>query len=210
MGCILDNDLSGESMATKVLSLLNSRLKFLYRKQKFLTLPLRRLLCNALIQPHYDYACPAWYPSLNKRLSKNIQTSQNKCIRYCLNLDNRAHVGIDEFIKINWLPIKERVAQCISVIIFKFFKKMSPQYMSEIFYPSHSRYNTRMSTPKLDLPLRQSCLGQKTISYLGPKTWNNLAAEIKLRRSVNTFKHDIKKLFFDKPKKQNDDIFLYY
>ena len=32
LGCILDNDLSGESMATKVLSLVNSRLKFLYRK----------------------------------------------------------------------------------------------------------------------------------------------------------------------------------
>ena len=52
LGCILDNDLSGESMATKVLSLVNNRLKFLYRKQKFLTLPFRRLLCNALIQPH--------------------------------------------------------------------------------------------------------------------------------------------------------------
>ena len=82
LGCILGNDLSGESMATKVLSLVNSRLKFLYRKQKFLTLPLRRLLCNALIQLHYNYACSAWYPSLNKRLSKKVQTSQNKCIRY--------------------------------------------------------------------------------------------------------------------------------
>ena len=210
LGCILDNDLSGESMAAKVLRLVNNRLKFLYRKQKFLTLSLRRLLCNALIQPHYDYACSAWYPSLNKRLSKKIQTSQNKCIRYCLNPDNRAHVGIDEFIKINWLPTKERVAQCICVNIFKFFNKMSPQYMSEIFHPSHSRYNTRMATLKLDLPFRQSCPGQKTISYLGPNIWNNLAAETKLRRSVNSFKHDIKKLFFDKLKKQNDDIFFYY
>ena len=55
LGCILDNDLSGESMATKVLDLINNRLKFLYRKQEFLTLltlSLRRLLCNALIQPH--------------------------------------------------------------------------------------------------------------------------------------------------------------
>ena len=197
-------------MATKVLKLVNNRPKFLYRKQKFLTLSLRWLLCNALIQLHYDYACSAWYPSLNKRLSKKIQTSQNKCIRYCLNLDNRAHVGIDEFIKINWLPTKERVAQCIRVNIFKFFNKMSPQYMSEIFHPSHSRYNTHMATLKLDLPFRQSCPGQKTISYLGPNTWNNLAAETKLRRSVNTFKYDIKKLFFDKLKKQNDDIFFYY
>ena len=52
LGCIFDNDLSGESMVTKVLSLINGRLKFLYRKQKFLTYSLRRLLCNALIQPH--------------------------------------------------------------------------------------------------------------------------------------------------------------
>ena len=70
--CILDNDLSGESMVTKVLSLINGRLKFLYRKQNFLTYSLRRLLCNALIQPHYDYACSAWYPSLNKRLLKKV------------------------------------------------------------------------------------------------------------------------------------------
>ena len=56
LGCILDNDLSGESMDTNVLSLVNNRLKFLYRKQKFSTFPLHRLLCNALIQPHYDYA----------------------------------------------------------------------------------------------------------------------------------------------------------
>ena len=176
LGCILDNDLSGESMATKVLSLVNKRLKFVHWKQKFLTLPQRHLLCNALIQPHYDYACSAWYPSLYKTQSKKIQTSQKKCIKYCLNLDNRAHVGIDEFIKINWLPTKEKVAQCICVNIFKFFSKMSPQYMSDIFHPSHSQYNTHMATLKLDLPFRQSCLGQKTISYLGPKTWNNLPA----------------------------------
>ena len=32
----------------------------------------------------------------------------------------------------------------------------------------------------------------------------------KLRRSVNTFKHDIKKLFFDKLQKDTDDMFIYY
>ena len=97
LGCILDNILSGEHMAAKVLNTVNNRLKFLYRKQKFLSLPLRRLLCNALIQPHFDYACVAWYPLLNKRQSKRIQIAQNKCIRYCLNLDNKAHIGTNEF-----------------------------------------------------------------------------------------------------------------
>ena len=35
-------------------------------------------------------------------------------------------------------------------------------------------------------------------------------AQIKLSKSVNTFKHNIKKSFFDDLQKQNDDIFFYY
>ena len=90
------------------------------------------------------------------------------------------------------------------------FNKMSPQYISKIFHPCYSRYNTCMTTLKLDLPppppvpLRHSCLGQKKISYLGLKTWSNRLTKIKLSRNVNTFKHDIEL------QKQNDDIFLYY
>ena len=176
--CILDNILSGEHMAAKVLNTVHNRLKFLYRKQKFLSLSLRRLLCNALIQPHFDYACAAWYPLLNKRQSKRIQIAQNKCIRYCLNLDNKAHVGTNEFLKINWLPTKKRVKQCICVNVFKFFNQMSPQYTAEIFHSSSSVHNTRRATQKLDLPFRKSCIGQKTLSYIGPRTWNNLPAQI--------------------------------
>ena len=178
LGCILDNILSGEHMAAKVLNTVNNRLKFLYGKQKFLSLSLRRLLCNALIQPHFDYACAAWYPLLNKRQSKRIQIAQNKCIRYCLNLDNKAHIGTNDFLKINWLPTKKRVEQCICVNVFKFCNQMSPQYTAEIFHPSSSLHNTRRATQKLDLPFRKSCIGQKTLSYIGPKTWNNLSSNI--------------------------------
>ena len=105
LGCVLDEDLSGETMATKVTGKINSRLKFFYRKNKFLTSSLRRLLCNALIQPHFDYACSAWYPNLTQNLNKKLQTTQNKCTR------NRSHIGHSEFKQINWLPIKERFTQ---------------------------------------------------------------------------------------------------
>ena len=87
---------------------------------------------------------------------------------------------------------------------------MSPQYTAEIFHPSSSVHNTHRATQKLDLPFRKSCIGQKTLSYIGPKIWNNLPAQIKLSKSVNTFKHDIKKSFFDDLQKQNDDVFFYY
>ena len=116
LGCLLDETLSGESMALKVINKINSRLRFLYRKNRFLSPPLRRLLCNSLIQPHFDYACSAWCPNLNKRLKSKLQILQNKCIRFYLNLNNRAHIGQKEFEQINWLPVNNRLKQIISSI----------------------------------------------------------------------------------------------
>ena len=53
----------------------NNKLKFLYRKNSFLTPALRRLFCNALMQPHFDYACSPWYPDLTKKLKHTGQLS---------------------------------------------------------------------------------------------------------------------------------------
>ena len=88
-------------MAIHVINKVNSRLRFLYRQNKFLDIPLRRLLCNAMIQPFFDYACNAWYPNLNKNLKKHLQAAQNKCIRFCLKLGDRASIKNNEFEKIN-------------------------------------------------------------------------------------------------------------
>ena len=101
-------------MALQVIKKINTRLKLLYRKKRFLSQPIHRLLCNAIIQPHFDHACSAWYPNLNKSLKKKLQTLQNKCICFCSNLNNKGHIGLTEFEKINWLPITDRFEQCIS------------------------------------------------------------------------------------------------
>ena len=59
LGCVLDETMSGVTIVLRVIEKINSRLKFLYRKNRFLDVPLCRLLCNALIQPHFDYAYTA-------------------------------------------------------------------------------------------------------------------------------------------------------
>ena len=92
----LDENPSGEAMTLKVICKINYRLRFLYGKNRFLSQPLRRLLGKALIQPHFDYACSAWYPNLNNRLKSKSQILQNKCICFCLNLNSRAHIGLNK------------------------------------------------------------------------------------------------------------------
>ena len=60
LGCVLDETMSGESMALKVINKINGKSKFLYRKNRFLSPHLRRMLCNSFIQPHFNYAYPEW------------------------------------------------------------------------------------------------------------------------------------------------------
>ena len=74
----------GESMVHKVISKVNLRLKFLHQENRYVTPNPCCLLCNALIQPNFGYACSAWCPNLSKKLKSRIQTSQNKHIRFCL------------------------------------------------------------------------------------------------------------------------------
>ena len=44
LGCVLDETMSEEAMALNVVNKINNKLKFLYRKNSFLTPILRRLL----------------------------------------------------------------------------------------------------------------------------------------------------------------------
>ena len=93
LGCVLDETILGETMALRVIEKINYRLKFLYRKNRFLDVLLRRLLCNALIQLHFYYACTAWYPNLSRKLEDKLQVTQIKCIRFCLKLESREHIS---------------------------------------------------------------------------------------------------------------------
>ena len=87
--CVLDEMMSGELIALKVINNINSKLKFLYRKNRFLSQELWRKFCNAMwFLSHIliMHIQPSTLISL-KKTKKKIQVIQNKCIRFCLRLD---------------------------------------------------------------------------------------------------------------------------
>ena len=58
-----------------------------------MTPALRHLHCNALMQPHFYYACPVWYPNLTKKLKHTIQTTLNRGMCFSLQLDKFKHIS---------------------------------------------------------------------------------------------------------------------
>ena len=80
---------------------------------------------------------------------------------------------------------------------YKCLNNISPLYMSDIFIPQKVLKITRNSTHRFQMPFRRTNIGQKGMSYFGPKLWNNLPTELKLSKSTNLFKHKIKDMFFE-------------
>ena len=116
---------------------------------------------------HFDYACSAWHPNLNKKFKPELQTLKNKC--FCLQLDSKDHVGITEFKQINWLPVNYRFRQRLAANVFKFFDDKCPLYMKDVFDKScisqTSILSIRNSTMKLSTQLWSTlCLFLVSIS----------------------------------------------
>ena len=75
---MLDERMSCEPMAPKVINNINVKLKLLYRKNRYFTKELDIIFCNALIQPDFDYACLTWYSNLKEKTKVKIQIMQKK------------------------------------------------------------------------------------------------------------------------------------
>ena len=149
------------------------------------------MLCNTLIQSHYDFACCSWYPNLSMSLKTKLQPIQNSCIRYCLGLKNSSHIGKNEYKKINCLPVSNTIDQCLAMTASNFKNALSPKYMSDIYslqiFPNirpHSSIDSFVVT------FYKREIARESIAYLGSKIWNDLNKGIKASPSANNFKHE--------------------
>ena len=204
LGCILEETMSGESMANKLISKVNARSKFLHCKNKYLTPNLRHLPCNALIQPQFDYVCSLWYPNLSKKLKNRIQALQNKCIRFCLQVSKMLHISEKEFEIINCLHIKERYNQCVNSIAFKYFHNQCPHCLNEVFMRApESRSSLRNSYKKLQQFFCKINTSQKVLSFIDPALWNKVPEKIKRTTNLNAFKSNLNKHYLKKLGKEN-------
>ena len=130
-------------------------------------------------------------------LKTKLQTTQNSCIRYCLGLEDRSHIGKNEFEKLNWLPVSNRVEQCLAVTAYNFKNALAPEYVGYIYSLRISpNIRKRRSTNSFAVPFYKREIARKSISYFGSKVWNDLNQDIKASPSVNSFKYALKRRFF--------------
>ena len=107
-----------------------------------------------------------------------------------------AHISQNEFEKLNWLPISDRINQCILSTTFKFVNDIGPNYLNEVFqWAAESNITLRNDYLKLKHRFQKTAAGQNSFSFLGPSKRNKLPESTKKFSNSSTFKHSLKKLY---------------
>ena len=110
---------------------------------------------------------------------------------------------------IGFQHVKDLCSVCVSA--YRFVNNEAPAYMNDIYkLVSYYSYNTRKGIYRLTQPSKLRDSGLNSLSYIGPRQWNDLPNNLKLASNASTFTHGIKDLFFSKLQRKEDDIYAYY
>ena len=138
--------------------------------------------------------------------TKKIQIAHNKCIRFCLYMENIIHIGIKEFIKINWCAHKRKVRIMYVRRYIQIFQQFGPILYIWYFNPTTSTQNTRSSMLGLDQPARSKALGQKGIC--AQNYGIHFHHKLKLQKAQIHLKYAIKDVFLTSCKMLKNTIII--
>ena len=201
LGVDLDERLTGEIHARRVLGSISSRLSFLHRKAGLLNCKTRKSLCLALIQPLFDYCSTAWHEGLTGKLKGRFDVMQRKMIRFINKMDPRCHVDQQNLKQLQWLSVRDRVRYFRLMHVFRISKGTSPDYLGGNFTQVgavHS-HNTRGSVSDYHISESgRSSLKCSSFSFIAKKEWNSLPRELKLTNGIGSFKNKLRKYFLER------------
>lgn len=152
LGVHMDQHLSWN---THVDSLLNSSygtLSILRRLKNLVPFHIRKHLAEGLVLSKLNYACTVFHP-LPVYLEKRLQCLQNVCAGFV----TRTFAGLEDIIKLNWLPVKENVEFNILKLAHKslYDNNSFPEYLKLTLHEV-TAYNLRSSTAPVFFTSRES------------------------------------------------------
>ena len=176
-------------MVDSVVKKVIGRLKFLYRYSSYLNQSLHKNLCAALVQCHLDYCCTAWFSSVSTRSRYKLQITQNKIVRFIMNLSQRTHVDQLTRNSVKLLSTLDRVKQLWLNHVYNIFNGSSPPYLTHNFTRlsrSHT-HHTRSSSFNFFIP-RVRGMASKSFYYNAILDWNALPPHIQTISNKLEFK----------------------
>ena len=194
LGTIIDGTLSWEKHCTKVANKISRNNGLLNRVKHLLPPSSLKLLYHSFIQPHIQYALPAW-GGCSAQNKKRIITIQRCAIRTITKSYYSAHTE-PRMKKLGLLKFEDLYNLQNSLLVHDCFYNNAPQNIKSLInIAQNSNHNLRnqVSNPlDLKVPNFKSRAGSHSFRQVGSSSWNMVSSEVRAINQKGKFKKAIK------------------
>lgn len=85
---------------------------------------MRKTLSSAIIRCHFDCASSSWYSGIGK-----LQITQNKVVRFILNIDSRASISCESLVCLGMVRVDDRTTQLKLNLVFNIVYGNAPNHL---------------------------------------------------------------------------------
>ena len=166
------------------------KLHILRRIRKYLTLDKAKLLSNAFIDSHCNYALLAWMFSY-----KTTYLKMQKINHKILEVIYQSNAFYDDLLQLsNSVSLHQRHLRFLLTEIYKSIGALNPQFMWLYLKYREVPYNVRRGPVLFIPPAKSTIYGTNSAHFRGSLIWNKLPNLVKSSRSISEFKNVIKKI----------------
>ena len=192
----VDENLSTKQHVERKCRVASVNLQRIKRIRKYLDTEICKLLVQALVMSHLDYANALFY-GITKGLMRKLQLVQNAAARLVLQR-NRFSSATKNLKDLHWLNINKRVHFKVLCFVHDCIHGNAPVYLKEKL--TLKRFNRRTRLSSQNSFLLDNCrktLGDRAFSHCGPILWNKLPDNIRQLKVKDQFKRELKTHLFD-------------
>ncbi len=197
LGVFQDPKLSMSQQVSTVCRRSFYQLYRLRRIRKYLSNEATETLVHAFITSNLDY-CNSLYSGMPAYLTEKLQRIQNAAARLVMRLPKFDHITVI-MIQLHWLPVAYRIRYKVLLITFKALHGMAPVSLSNMLCMHRSDHGRRSNKDLnlLKVPrTKRKTLGTRCFNYYAPVEWNKLPIDIRMDKSIESFKSKVKTFLF--------------
>ena len=150
-------------------------------------LPKRLILMNVFFKAQFNYCPVNWIFHSHNSHSNKINRLHERCNDKISNFEELLN-------KDDSVSIHHNKIHALAIEMYKVANDMSPDIMNGVFKLRDTPHYNLQNTSHLSTdPIHSIYNGTKSASYLRPKIWEQISAEINNKDSLDGFKKEIKK-----------------